>query len=119
MLSYKQPNLELLIWLKTMSNDIAVLPREHELKTQAMKETREEQRKIAVTRLELVNTKQFEQLKTQMLVEPIRARKAIEELRKRFMLKPKLIQMFIDVDMVQEYTNLLNRFNKLMDGDLR
>tara|TARA_R110000822_G_scaffold177026_10_gene317082 strand:- start:3403 stop:3657 length:255 start_codon:yes stop_codon:yes gene_type:complete len=83
-----------------------------------MEETREEQRKIAVVKLELTIDKALNNLKRQMLADPIRARAKVEEIRTKYMLNDDTIGMFASVGMITEYTTLLKKFNNLLDGVL-
>jgi hypothetical protein len=56
--------------------------------------------------------------KKRMLFAPIQAKKDLEKLRKNYILDDNTLAMFISVGMVTEYTNLLNRINRILDGDL-
>jgi hypothetical protein len=76
-----------------------------------------EQKKLAVTKLELKIREALLTKRKEILANP-RARREIEELRKNYMLDDHTIAMFISVGMATEYTNLLNQFNKILDGDL-
>lgn len=81
-------------------------------------EDRLEQRKIAVTKLELNFDKFITTKKREMLADPIKTRFQVERVRKEFLLNQNTIDMFAAMDMAQEYTGILRKFNKLLDGDL-
>jgi hypothetical protein len=83
-----------------------------------MEDKKLEARQVAVTKLELEFDKAFTAKKKEMLWNPIRARKEIEHMRKEYLLKPETVAMFSSVGLIQDYTNLLNRVNKVLDGDL-
>jgi hypothetical protein len=74
--------------------------------------------RVALTQFELKMTKSLNKLKKDMFVSPIRARKQIEELRQKYLLQENTILMFRRLGMLQEYTNLLNSYNRVLDGDL-
>lgn len=77
-----------------------------------------EPQRLAVTKLELKIEEFLKKQKSLMFAEPFRARRRIEELRKDCLLNPKTINMFGYVGMMKEYTALLKKFNRVMDGDL-
>jgi hypothetical protein len=77
-----------------------------------------EEKAIAVTKLELKLAECVTNCKKRMLFAPIQAKKDLEKLRKNYILDDNTLAMFISVGMVTEYTNLLNRINRILDGDL-
>jgi hypothetical protein len=77
-----------------------------------------EAQKLAVTKLELKIEAFLKENKRQMFADPIRARRRIEDMRKQYLLDQHTIAMFVSVGMASEYTTLLKKFNKVLDGDL-
>ena len=77
-----------------------------------------EQRAIAVTKLELQFRKFLKDKRREMLGDR-RARNQIEKVLKEYILQDKTLLMFNSVGMTVEYTNLLNAYTKALDGDLK
>lgn len=80
-------------------------------------EIENEEKIIAVIKLELQLDKFLQKKKKEILYNP-RARGEIEKVLYQYMLNPDTVGMFATVGMTTEYTALLNKFNKLLDGDL-
>ena len=80
-------------------------------------EVNNEEKILAVTKLELQLDKFLQKKKKEILYNP-RARGEVEKVLYKYMLNPDTVGMFTTVGMVTEYTALLNKFNKLLDGDL-
>lgn len=79
-------------------------------------ETLKEKQQIAVTKLELKFTEFLNKKKKEVLYNS-RARGEIEKMR-LILLDERTLAMFVKTDLVTDYTNLLNNFNKVLDGDL-
>jgi hypothetical protein len=77
----------------------------------------QEQKILAVTKLEIKLDKFLTEKKKEMLYRP-KAREEIEHVLHKYMLDLDTIGMFATVGMTTEYTALLNKFNKILDGDL-
>lgn len=78
---------------------------------------KKEQQLLAVTRLELEFDKFITKKKKEILYNPM-ARSEVERMLYQYMLNPDTVGMFATVGMTSEYTTLINKFNKLLDGDL-
>ena len=74
--------------------------------------------RLAVTKIELAIEKFIKEQRKLMFSEPIRARRRIDDMRAQYLLNKDTIGMFGHVGMMSEYTTLLNKFNKVLDGDL-
>ena len=76
-----------------------------------------ERKAIAVTKLEMQLRKFLKEKKKEMLGNRF-AREQIEKIRKEYVLQDHTFAMFNSVGMTVEYTNLLNDFNRVLDGVL-
>lgn len=77
-----------------------------------------EQKAVAVTKLEMQLRKFLKEKKREMLGNRF-ARDQIEKVRREYVLQDHTFAMFNSVGMTVEYTNLLNAYTKVLDGDLK
>jgi len=74
----------------------------------------QEQRAIAVTKLE-VKLRKFLEEKKLMILADRSVRREIENVRKKYLLNQDVIDMFAQVDMTTELTNLIKSYNNVLD----
>lgn len=80
-----------------------------------MQNSKKENLQVELARFEIKLRKYLQNLQELAKNDRKLARKKIDEVRSKYLLQVKTIEMFKELGLIQDYTNLLKDFNKSLD----
>lgn len=80
-----------------------------------MQNSKKENLQVELARFEIKLRKYLQNLQELAKNDRKLARKKIDEVRSKYLLQVKTIEMFRELGLIQDYTNLLKDFNKSLD----